>query len=96
MASEYEDEPLFDPRALTVKELVIRLDGKLTSGLSILTEGHATLSAGHTDHETRIRALEARSYISPKGLFTGAISIMAGAAGLTTTVIAIVTHIHIS
>lgn len=86
------EEPVVNPRDMTVKELVIRLDGKVTAGLGVLTEGQSGLRADVTDHETRIRALEARPAITWKQLA----GIVGGLGTVVTLITTFVSHVKIT
>lgn len=59
----FVDEPVVDPKNLTEKELLIRLDGKLTAGLNLLFSGQSGHDQKLVDHEARIRALERARWV---------------------------------
>lgn len=70
-----------------------RLEGKVDVALSqhggrldtvdkLLTQHIAATAATRTDHEARIRNLEATPTVSPKGLWTAIVSAIAAGGGL--------------
>lgn len=70
------DESVVDPNTMTDRELLIRMDGKISTGFSTLFQAHSGLVDQGRDHETRIRSLEkARWYLTGIG---GVLGILGG------------------
>jgi hypothetical protein len=94
--SEFE-EPLIDPRSLSIKELVIRLDGKMTSAVGVLTAGQLDLRESHADHETRIRVVEAKqaSFVTVRALFAAVGAAVAAAGTLTGVIVTLASHVNL-
>lgn len=57
------DESVVDPNTMTDRELLIRMDGKLSTGFTSLFQANGSLVAQGQDHETRIRALEKARWV---------------------------------
>lgn len=52
------DEPVVDPSNMTDRQLLIRMDGKLSTGFALLFQSHTIQVELGNDHEKRIRAVE--------------------------------------
>lgn len=85
------EEPIVDPRSMSVKELVIRLDGKVSSAVSTLSAGQTSLRSDVDDHESRLRVLEARPVITWKSL-AGTIG---GVGATLTLLVTFFSHVNI-
>lgn len=68
------DEPVVDPNSMTDRELLIRMDGKITTGFTVLVQAQTNLVEQGRDHEARLRSLEkARWYMAGAAAVLGVI-----------------------
>lgn len=66
------DASVVDPNSMSDRELLIRMDGKISTGFNTLFQAHSGLVDQGRDHETRIRSLEkARWYLTGIGAVLG-------------------------
>lgn len=72
----FADEPVVDPRTMTDRELLIRMDGRLGMAIATLSQSHSGIAATQSDHETRLRSLEKRMWI-----LSGAAAFIGGVGG---------------
>jgi hypothetical protein len=61
------DEPVVDPRSMTDRELLIRMDGRLGTAIATLTQSNSGVINTQADHEGRLRAIEKKLWLLAGG-----------------------------
>jgi len=69
------DESVVDPSTMTDRELLIRMDGKLSASIGVIVQGHSSLREEVADHEKRLRGVEKKLwYYSGAAVVIGVIA----------------------
>jgi hypothetical protein len=72
----FADDPVVDPRTMTDRELLIRMDGRLGTAIATLSQSNSGVVSTQLDHETRLRAVEKKLW-----LLAGAAAVVGSVGG---------------